>query len=268
MKKIFSWLIYIVVAAQITWLAWNYHSRSEELATAPRIRIAARTYDPRDFTRGYYQSLDTSVILSGGRASSLFGASVNQSQLTERLLTIARGTLDEYTYELTESFSPPTSHSATAKELPVMSHVEFPLNTFWKKQASGLWEIGRIELPDSPEDAVASEEVRVPMTAEWSMDYSTNEVTKITKVTVKLLLRFPGLRDLRYYYPEATGDFFTLLRQKEIQSPVVITADLLIRPTAAIIPTQLYLNGIPYNEATELLKQDKFPFREYPQEKP
>ncbi|MBQ8517047.1 MAG: hypothetical protein IJ498_05660 [Akkermansia sp.] len=262
MKKLLSHLVYIVVAAQPLWLAWNYHARSEELATSPRIRIAARTYDPRDFARGYYQSLDTSVHLSGSRASTLFGASVNQSQLTERLLNIARGTSEEYTHELAESFSPPTSHSSTAKELPVMLYEEFPLSTFWEKQASGLREIGRIELPDSPEDTVAGEEVRVPMTARWRMSYSTNEETKTTKVTVELLLRFPGLRDLRYYYPEATGDFFTLLRQKEIQSPIAITADLLIRPTAAIIPTQLYLNGIPYNEATELLKQNQFPFRQ------
>lgn len=32
------------------------------------------------------------------------------------------------------------------------------------------------------------------------------------------------------------------------------------------MPTQLYLNEIPYNEATELMKQNKFPFRE--REKP
>lgn len=265
MKKIFSWLIYVVVAAQIIWLACNYHARSEELATAPRILIATRSYDPRDLTRGYYQALDASVSLNLSRVSSLCGASVNQSTLKEKLTNNIGGAPDDYTRELMESISPAVPHSATAKELPVTSYEEFPLSTFWKKQASGLWEICRIEQPDSPEDALTNGEVRVPMTAQWRMSYSTNEETRTTKVSAELLLRFPNLRNLRYYYSEAAGDFFTLLRQKKHTSPVDITVELVIRPNASIMPAQLYLNDIPYNEATELLKQDKFPFRKHPQ---
>lgn len=266
MKKIFSWLIFVAVAAQVIWLAWNYHARSEELATAPRILISAQPYDPRDLTRGYYQRLDASVVLNLSRVSSLCGASVNRSTLKEKLLEIIGGEPDEYTRELTESISPAVPPSATAKELPVMRGEDFPLSTFWKKQASGLWEICRIELPDSPEDAAADGELRIPMTALWRINYSTIEETERTKVNPTLLLRFPELRNLRYYYPEEKGDFFSLLRQKEHLAPVDITVELAIRPTASIIPTQLYLNGIPYNEAAELLKQDKFPFR--PSEKP
>lgn len=264
MKKLFSWSIYVVVAAQIIWLAWNYHARSVELATSPRILIATQTYDPRDLTRGYYQALDTSIRLNIPRVFSLCGASVNQSTLKERLLKAADDSSDEFTYELAESLSPTTAHSATAKELPAVLHESIPLSTFWKKQASGLWEICRIELPNSPEDAVTEGETRIPMMALWSMSYSTNEETKTTKVTAELLLHFPDLRNLRYYYSEAVGDFFTILRQKEYNAPVDITVELVIRPTSAIMPTQLYLNGIPYNEATELLKQDKFPVRERP----
>lgn len=264
MKKIFSRLIYVVVAAQIIWLAWSYHARSVELASAPRILIATQTYDPRDLTRGYYQALETSIQLTIPRVSSLCGASVNQSALKDQLLKKNSLPSDGYTYELAESPSPTTAHSATAKELPAVSHAEFPLSTFWKKQASGLWEICRIELPDSPEDAVTEGETRVPMIAMWRMDYSTNEETRTTKVHADLHLRFPELSNLRYYYSEAVGDFFTLLRQKENNAPVDITVELVIRPTSSIMPVQLYLNDIPYNEATELLKQDKFPFRERP----
>ena len=86
MKKLFSWSIYVVVAAQIIWLAWSYHARSVELASAPRILIATQTYDPRDLTRGYYQRLDASVSLNLSRVSSLCGASVDQSKLKEKLL--------------------------------------------------------------------------------------------------------------------------------------------------------------------------------------
>lgn len=265
MKKILPWLIYVVVAAQIIWLAWNYHTRSVELATAPRILIATQTYDPRDLTRGYYQRLDASVSLNLSRVSSLCGASVDQSKLKEKLLKNIGYDPEEYTLELTESLSPAVPPSATAKELPTMRYEDFPLSTFWKKQASGLWEICRIEQPDSPEAAAADGELHVPMIALWRINYSTIEETGKTKVNPTLLLSFPGLRNLRYYYPEEKGDFFSLLRQKEHPSPIDITVELLIRPSASIMPTQLYLNGIPYNEATELLKQDKFPFREHPQ---
>lgn len=265
MKKIFSWFIFVAVAAQVIWLAWNYHTRSEELATAPRILISAQPYDPRDLTRGYYQRLDVSVVLNLSRVSSLCGASVNRSTLKEKLLENIGGNPEDYTLEPAESLSPAVPPSVTAKELPVMRYEDFPLSTFWKKQASGLWEICRIELPDSPEDAAADGELRVPMTALWRINYGTTEETGKQKVNPTLILRFPGLRNLRYYYPEEKGDFFSLLRQKEHLAPVDITVELAIRPTASIMPTQLYLNGIPYNEATELLKQDKFPFREHPQ---
>lgn len=265
MKKIFSRLIYVAVAAQVIWLAWNYHARSEELATAPRILIATQTYDPRDLTRGYYQMLNVTVSLNLSRVSSLCGASVNRSTLKEKLLEHIGGNPDDYTLEEAESLSPAVPPSATAKELPVMRYEDFPLSTFWKKQASGLWEICRIELPESQEDAAADGERRVPMTALWCINYSTIEETGRTKVNPTLLLSFPGLRNLRYYYPEEKGDFFSLLRQKEHTSPIDITVELAIRPTSSIMPTQLYLNGIPYNEATELLKQDKFPFLEHPQ---
>ena len=236
MKKILSRLIYVVVAAQVIWLAWNYHARSAELASSPRIRIATKTYDPRDLTRGYYQALDVSVNLDIAAASSRFGASVDQSKLIENLLK--NQAREGYIYE------------------------SFPLSTFWKKQESGLWKICRIEHPDSPEDNTLLEgETRIPMEASWRREFSTDSAEKM-KFSISLVLQFPGMRNLRYYYPEDCGDFFFLLREKDIQSPVEITVDLIVRRTNAIIPTQVYLNGIPYNKATELLKQNKFPFRE------
>ncbi len=260
MKKILSRLIYVVVAAQVIWLAWNYHARSAELASSPRIRIATKTYDPRDLTRGYFQALNASVNLDIAAASSRFGASVDQSKLIENLLKDQDN--QDCTYEPVTAFTPPSNHSATAKELPTEIYESFPLSTFWKKQESGLWEICRIEHPDSPEDNTLMEgETRIPMEASWRREFSTDSAEKM-KSSISLVLQFPGMRNLRYYYPEDCGDFFFLLREKDIQSPVEITVDLIVRRTNAIIPTQMYLNGIPYNKATELLKQNKFPFRE------
>ncbi len=264
MKKIFSWFIFVAVAAQVIWLAWNYHARSEELATAPRILISAQPYDPRDLTRGYYQSLNCMVRLNAEQVSAILGCSVNRTELPQKLLNNHQ-LGSEYTYILTTNFTPPEPHSATAEEIPANAYESFTLSTFWVKRDSGLWEISRAELPNSPEDVAAAGEIRIPMAAKWDIQHCTNEVNKTVTFDISLGLRFPGMQSLRYYYPEELGDFFSLLRQKEHTVPVDITVELAIRPTASIIPTQLYLNGIPYNEATELLKQDKFPFREHPQ---
>ena len=86
MKKIFPWLVFVVVAAQVAWLGWNYHARSLEFATAPRCRIAVSTYDPRDLTRGYYQRLQLNRHYALTDAAALFGASIDQRGLREEMM--------------------------------------------------------------------------------------------------------------------------------------------------------------------------------------
>lgn len=260
MKKIFSWFVFVAVAAQIIWLGWNYHARSVEIATSPRILIAARTDDPRDLTRGYYQALDGNISLSAVQSSALLGSSVDQSRLQQKLMESYE--LDKDTSGFPENFTPPTRHSATAQEIPTDRWESFPLSTFWVKQDSGLWVINRLELPESPEDTAQAGEIRIPMSATWNRNFKYREEDKVD-TSIFLELSFPGMRSLRYYYPEDSGDFFSLVRRlPDTEGKLVdISVELCIRPTASIMPTQLYLNGIPYNEATELLKQNKFPFR-------
>ena len=93
-------------------------------------------------------------------------------------------------------------------------------------------------------------------------------------VSAQLRINFHGL-NLRYYYEESAEDFFSLLREEIIeeqydsadtektQAPrrVDITVELSIRPRNNVTPVEMYLNDIPYHEATDLLKRGKFPFR-------
>lgn len=274
MKKIFPWLVFVVVAAQVAWLGWNYHARSLEFATAPRCRIAVSTYDPRDLTRGYYQRLQLNRHYALADAAALFGASIDQRGLREEMMQ--QCSKEEpylhYGVALRKDYTPDIHHSATATTISRDSFCEFTLISFWKKQESGLWEICRLEHVNSPEDSPHEGEIRIPMEAHWWVEDEVNHSQQKYIISPELRLNFIGICNLRYYYPEKAGDFFSLLRKKTAEAQendtaprhVDITVELLIRPRRNIIPTQLYLNDIPYNEAAELLKQDKFPFRPAP----
>lgn len=274
MKKIFPWLVFVVVAAQVVWLGWNYHARSLEFATAPRCRIAVNTYDPRDLTRGYYQSLQMERRYALADAAALFGASVDQRGLREEMIQACRKEEPflHYGVELSKDYTPDIRHSATATNICNERHNCFTLVSFWQQQESGLWQICRLEHENSPEDSPREGELRIPMEASWWVDEEVVHSQQKYIVSPELRLDIIGIRNLRYYYPEKKGDFFSLLRRKSADMQdgdtaprhVDITVELLIRPRRNIIPTQLYLNDIPYNEAAELLKQDKFPFRPSP----
>lgn len=275
MKKKLQWLVYLVVAAQVIWLICNYHARRFELENSPRIRVAAAIYDPRDLTRGYYQSLNCVTTLRLDEASSLFGTSIDQRALKESMLEIVRDNeTQDYTVVPDKDYTPEFRHSSTATPICKGTYEFFTIIAFWKKQENGLWKISRLEHENHPEDSPRAGEIRIPMEAHWQKTYERSDESKTYTVSAQLRINFHGL-NLRYYYEESAEDFFSLLREEIIeeqhvsadtektQAPrrVDITVELSIRPRNNVTPVEMYLNDIPYHEATDLLKRGKFPFR-------
>lgn len=254
MKKILLLLTFAIVAAQILWLSCSYRARSVELATAPRLRIATRTYDPYDHFRGYYQATDAKFTLPISQAAAICGRSINRDRLEQQLLEGVSFDI------LIDKLPPVTGHSPTAVELRTEQYEVFPLAAYWSKQSSGLWQITRLEIPDSPEDKAGEGEVRLPMTAYWNMDW------KGDTCAADLVLRFSGLTSLRYYYPEIAGDFFRILEEQQTvpqQKTLIvdISVELVARPDAPPFLAELYLNDIPYTQAAAMLQKGEFPFR-------
>ncbi|MBR3903186.1 MAG: hypothetical protein IKJ29_05965 [Akkermansia sp.] len=274
-------LLFVVVAAQLAWLGWNYVERSRELAQAPVIRIACTDYDPRDLVRGDYVSIQTRQEVP----LELAGASLYWGEATCQRVNVYSYRNDETKqdeeYQVSNPLQPRPAPEVVEKEDGhaqelVPATVE-RLAVFWKKGADGLHHVCRVEVPGAVQDAPVGDEIRALMWGHLSGDYDVvREAERIVSVKqqVKLVLSFSNRswRGMRFYVKEGTGDIRRLWvyggedKDKVPFNSIRRTVDIVIREKAAPVPRMLYLNGVPYPEAVEQIRNRTFKWPDAPVE--
>lgn len=274
-------LLFVVVAAQLAWLGWNYVERSRELEEAPVIRIACTDYDPRDLVRGDYVSIQTRQEVP----LELAGASLYWGEETCKRVNVYSHRNDETKqdeeYQVSNPLQPRPAPEVVEKEDGhaqelVPATVE-RLAVFWKKGADGLHHVCRVEAPGAVQDAPAGDEIRALMWGHLSGDYDVvREAERIVSVKqqVKLVLSFSNRswRGMRFYVKEGTGDIRRLWvyggedKDKVPFNSIRRTVDIVIREKAAPVPRMLYLNGVPYPEAVKQIRNRTFKWLDAPVE--
>lgn len=253
-------LLFVVVAAQLLWLAIHYPLRRSELQTAPTLCLRCNENDPRDILRGDFIRLhfNLSLPLESAGKSIFWGKS-----LCEQLNTDSEWKNGKFVeYKVANPLQPRLAQAPDAMEI-TSKHEFVRVAAFWKKAEDGFHHLVRIEAPHSTADAPAPGELRCLMWADISNVFTNKQRTSCFD------LRFTrGYRNsMRYFVEEKTGDLMRIwteeLHQNYADFPanrIRFTVDIALRPSAAAVPTMLYLNGIPYPQAIEHNRNNSFPW--------
>lgn len=275
MKRVY--LLFAVVAAQLIWLGWNYADRTREMAESPVIHIECTDYDPRDLFRGDYVSIQTRQDVPLELAGSSIYWSMDYCREINEYSHWNRDTHEYDKFQVSNPLQPrpaPEEAPAAVDDAPA-AKVVFTGNperlaAFWKKGADGLHHVCRVEAPGSAQDSPAEGEIRTLMWGDISTGYDVEQEENETIVAVHLKARLNlcfsrrHWENMRFYVEEGTGDIRRLwLNEEEGKDNVPFdrvrrTVDIVIRENAAAVPRMLYLNGVPYPEAVEQIRNRTF----------
>jgi len=281
-------LLALLVLCQLLWLGCQYHARRVEMEQAPRLLVACDSYDPRDIFRGDYLSLSCSRSMFLGDArigKSLWWGEPLMKSLRERCESKLNrsGEMTEES-EIKKLPLPPPGFlpleprapgCADAVELASVrdiansfiwskgvSNKQLQLAGFWTRGKDGFWDISRAESVGSSQDVTQPGEIRTPLYADETSHLCRTEGGAPAyglEVRLGLTERWEGLR---YYVPEKTGDLWSLWRQtfpdEEFPGEKLrYTAEIVVRPEKPLMLRRVFVNGIPYLEAVELVRQGR-----------
>lgn len=285
-------LLALLVLCQLLWLGCQYHARRVEMEQAPRLLVACDSYDPRDIFRGDYLSLSCSrsVFLGDARiGKSLWWGEPLMESVRNRCEgrqtwcgeMMETGTVESGRKDLPSPppgflpLEPRAPGCADAVELVTVRDIEssfigskgaspaqLRMAGFWTRGKDGLWEICRVESVGSSQDVTQPGEIRTTLHAGTTSHLCRTERESPAyglELRLSLTKRWEGLR---YYVPEKTGDLWILWRQSfpDEDFPAEklrYTAEIIVRPSASLMLRRVFVNGIPYQEAVELVRQGR-----------
>ena len=263
-------LLFAVVAAQLLWLAWNYVDRTRELANAPCLLIDCTDYDPRDLFRGDYVSLFVTQSVPLDKA----GKSIHwDADFCKRVNTHYEWDSDKKEHKEHPVVNPlPERAPQMEDSLALRDDHETPVAVFWRKDTEGICRVARFEKPGSAADAAAADETRCKMWMSvrfWTRRREDGQWE--ADISVRLSFFSQTWKNLRFYVEEGTGDLRRIwmneLGGKWDEFPATRirrTVDVAIRENAAPVPRMLYLNGVPYPEAVEQIRNRAFKWLDAP----
>lgn len=264
MKRVY--LLFAVVAAQLVWLGWNYADRTRELAEAPVIHIDCTDYDPRDLFRGDYVNIQTGQVVP----LDLAGTSIywdDEYCRSVNIYTRWNQEKKQVEYPVSNPLQPrPRPECAGAEKLDACRG---RVAVYWSQGHDGLHRVRRVEVPGSAADAPAKGEVRTLMwcvvNSGFDVQREEEEIVSVERYVKLQLSFFPSRwKGMRFYVEEGTGDIRRMwLNEVEGKDNVPFTSvrrtvDIVIRENAAPVPRMLYLNGVPYPEAVEQIRNRTF----------
>ena len=268
-------LLAAIVAAQLLWLGINYYLRGVELENAPALHLPCNEYDPRDILRGDYINirLPLDIPLDKAGVSLYWGKELcnglNTYSVWETDLSNSEGKSKYVPYTVENLLEPRAPQAPDAVELTT-ENKPTPLAVFWRKGDDGFHAISRVEAPGTAADAPQDGELRCLM---WgriineieSPDSGLHPRRRDTDIYLKF--RRHSWVDMRYYVQEKTGNlrriWETELGHEFDTFPahrIRYTIDLALRENNIPAPRMLYLNGIPYPQAVELIRAGTFPW--------
>lgn len=279
MKKHLSLIfVLLVVLGQLTWLGYNYHARTQELAAAPTIIVPCMDSDPRDLFRGDYVSFLCGFSYS--LTDPIFNDVLHWDNLSPRThrdgCAIVNSQSGGCYWVPVEQIKPLPTRAATNPDSVLISsddeHKVIPMAAFWVPGGKSEARLVRLANRGSAQDVAREGEVRTAVTARVSsFSAHRSEEGYVTEVSVRLMLCVSDSNStavFRYYVPEGEGDVFRAWREcpgSEGPFPsgrVQTSAELVCRGNSGLVVRELYMNGIPWLEAIDRIRKGTFPFRD------
>lgn len=256
------YMVFAVVAAQLLWLGWNYADRTRELENAPVVRLECTDYDPRDLFRGDYVVLNTRQIAP----LEIAGKSIHWGE------GFCKSVNTHVMWEGNEHKRVPVVNPLSPRPPQMEDSLELSyyygdnVAVFWRMGEDGVHHPVRVEKPGSPADVAAEGEVRslcwVIVQSNTRMQ-DDNTAVQQTKLAISFGGR--GWGSVRFYVEEKTGDLGHIWTREMGEERDAFpghrirrTVDMAIRQHAAAVPRMLYLNGVPYPEAVEQIRNRTF----------
>lgn len=226
-KRLF--LLFLIVLAQLGYLGYGYFARTAEIAQSPHIKIAVEPYDPRDFFRGDYMTLNCTVKLP-------LPLDPNDSRIGKSLYWgealrdyAAKDSYGDGENIIEQPIREPQMNEAVEIEPYTCEEEKKQMAVFFLPDEKNIYRFARVEKRGSTEDVCRGAEIRFDMELEclW-----------LSQKTLELRLPKP----LRYYIPEHTGNLLPR------QTPLVM--EIARRPDGTLLLVELYTeDGTPFNEA-------------------
>lgn len=226
-KRLF--LLFLIVLAQLGYLGYGYFARTAEIAQSPHIKIAVEPYDPRDFFRGDYMTLNCTVKLPLPLDPNdpRIGKSLYWGEKLKDFA--AKDPYGDGENIIEQPIREPQMNEAVEIEPYTCEEEKKQMAVFFLPDEKNIYRIARVEKRGSAEDVCRGAEIRFEMELEgswWSQK--------------TLELRLP--KPLRYYIPEHTGNLLPS------QTPLVM--EIARRPDGTLLLVELYTeDGTPFNEA-------------------
>lgn len=256
--------LFLIVASQLAWLGINYARRAKALTEAPRVVLACESVDPRDFFRGDYLNLrlrETVEVNWQKLGSSLTLGDDVLAAMASEFLSGKKGWLPFDMARAAWKNLPPLPGRAPGS-LPLSVGAGQPeLVSFWKRDGE-IWRLERLEKQGSPEDCAHLGEKRIPNV---TPDVCVHYWGRAGNDRLSLEISLPGTgrwSGFRFYVPEKTGEIGAIWNERYPSLPMTqylrLSVELALLPDGRYFPVNLYINGLPYDEAVARIRAGSF----------
>lgn len=263
--KFRTFLLFLIILAQIGWIAYLYVYRSQELATAPSICVRASLEplhrEPLGLYPHKYELKD----------SPLFGKSLWWD--AESWVDLEDGA--EPPTGLSQRPDPGDAVKGSLKLTPPVSYNDsILLSAIWTKGEDGIWNF-RLEAPGSSEDVLREGELRTEA-ALWKTDrYIRIQCDDQSETPKQLVLVMPIVPSsakkgecvkrwaANIEYQLNNDDEHTLRNwlsnmSEQQKKSIPCTMEIALREHCPPMVTQVYINGVRAHDAIEQIRQHRF----------
>ncbi|MGN0836359.1 MAG: hypothetical protein ACI4OS_02875 [Akkermansia sp.] len=254
-------LLLLIIAAQVVWLGSQYAARTHERDTAPTAFADCDPFDPRDFLRGHYERIN---LLSHELPldSPIIGSSI----------TFDPEFAAQFTPDLRSLRPEPTEDAKQIRSQWEGTRVAL----FYRCDTDGRLQLTRVEAANSLADRPRKGELRLGGYGTSNFCYEPekaapeqgeNTLQHKEKGTCTATFHVGMTDALRFYVDEQYADMRRAWKKSHPEedfphAQLRVSAELILRPVGKPIVKQLYVNGLPWNEAYRRMERGDFPLTE------
>ncbi len=272
MKKKFSCLaLCAIIVGQLSWLGYNYHARSVELATAPSLIVECDALDPRDFFRGDYVSFDCGMsypITHPALRDVLHWPELRPDDEVE-YFDHSQAEVRKFTPQEVQPIpARPATNPASVELKWGEYHNLYGLIGYWLPADKGVAQLVRVVNSGGADDVPREGEIRTALNGWLTYSIEEKDGKPVAAANVRLYLcvseEFKRV-NMRYYVPENMGDVRRAWYRTNCGSDnpfpfdrIRCTVELVCRGRNGLMVRQLYLNGVPWVEAIRQIQDGSF----------
>ena len=247
-------LLLLIIAAQTAWLGSQYAARAHERDTAPTALADCDPFDPRDLLRGHYERID---LLS--RELPLDSPIIGNS------ITFTPDFAAEFTPDLRSLRPEPTEDAKQIRSKWEGTRVAL----FYRCDTDGRLQLARVEAANSRADRPREGELRLGGYCHLRLGRECRETPlqhqEKGSCTLTFCVRVSD--SFRFYVDEQYADLRCAWKKSHPKEDfpreqLRVSVELILRPVGKPLIKQLYVNGLPWNEAYRRMERGDFPLSE------